>query len=131
MKQTFRLEMNPPTTTHQQKKARVFRGRIKFYEPTKLKEARELYMEALKPYTPVTPYTGALKIIMSFYFNTKTHNGNTWKTTRPDVDNIVKLPLDCMSALNYWDDDASISVLKIEKIWTRGDGFIDVEIEEL
>ena len=131
MRQSFRLNIEPPTATHQQKKVRVVRGHPQFYEPANVKEARKLYMEALKPYTPITPYTGAVKLITTFYFKTKTHKGNTWKTTKPDTDNIIKMLKDCMTASNYWIDDAQVVVDVIRKKWTRGDGFIDVEIEEL
>lgn len=131
MRQSFRLNIEPPTATHQQKKVRVVHGHPQFYEPSNVKEARKLYMEALKPYVPVVPYQGAVKLITTFYFKTKTHKNNTWKTTKPDTDNIIKLLKDCMTASNYWIDDAQVAVDVIRKKWTRGDGFIDVEIEEL
>lgn len=131
MRQEFRLELNPPTTTHQQKKVSVVRGRPQFYEPANVKAARKSYMEALKPYIPLRPYEGPIKLVTTYYFKTKTHKGNTWKITKPDTDNIVKLLKDCMTASGFWSDDALVCVDVISKKWTRGDGFIDIVIEEL
>lgn len=131
MKQEFILFVEPPTTTHQQKKVRVVGGHPQFYEPANLKAARKLYMEALKKYIPLVPYEGPIKLCTTYYFKTKTYKDNTWKTSKPDTDNIVKLLKDCMTESGFWKDDALVCVDVIRKKWTRGDGFIDVTIEEL
>lgn len=131
MRQAFRLNIEPPTATHQQKKVRVVKGHPQFYEPANVKAARKSYMEALKPYIPLTPYNVPVKLVTTYYFKTKTHKDNTWKYTKPDTDNIIKMLKDCMTASNFWTDDALVCVDVIRKKWTRGDGFIDVEIEEM
>lgn len=131
MRQQFTLELDPPTTTHQMKKVRVVKGHPQFYEPAELKKARATYMEALKEFAPLRPYEGPIKLATFWYFSTKTHKGNTWKTTKPDTDNIVKLLKDCMTEAGFWKDDALVCCEHIEKRWTKGDGFINIYIEEI
>jgi Holliday junction resolvase RusA-like endonuclease len=40
-----------------------------------------------------------------------------WKTTKPDVDNVAKAVMDAMTSAGWWDDDAIIVKLNVQKIY--------------
>ena len=42
----------------------------------------------------------------------------TFKDTKPDLDNSVKLLQDCMTSLGFWEDDRFIVSLIVEKFWS-------------
>ncbi len=108
----------PPTITHQEKKVTVVNGRPKFYEPPELKQARATLMAYLARYKPDEPLSGPLKLESHWiYPETKTHPAGTWKITKPDTDNMVKLLKDCMTALGFWEDDAQVTWEVITKMY--------------
>jgi Holliday junction resolvase RusA-like endonuclease len=125
----FFLPMNPPRTTHQQKKIRIVRGRPIFYEGPKLRAARAKLTAALRPHKPDEPMQGPLHVIVEWSFETKNQKqDNTYKTTRPDIDNLNKLLFDIMTDLGYWQDDAQIVREGAGKFWSMTPGiFISVE----
>lgn len=52
------------------------------------------------------------------------------KTTRPDCDNMVKLLLDVMTALRFWNDDAQVTSLTLIKRWSEGEGGTLIQVKE-
>lgn len=125
----FFLPINPPTTTHQMKAVRVVNGKPVFYEPPIVKDARAKLTAALAKHAPEDPLGGALALVVKWCFPaTKKHLPNTWRTTKPDTDNLQKLLKDCMTALEFWQDDAQVCREIIEKFWADMPGiFIHVE----
>ncbi|HFU9553940.1 TPA: RusA family crossover junction endodeoxyribonuclease, partial [Streptococcus agalactiae] len=86
-----------PTTTHQQKKVRVVNGKPQFYEPDSLKEARAMFMDKFAQHVPKEKLNGPIRLTTKWLFPKikKSVNGQ-YKDTKPDTDNLNKLPKDCM-----------------------------------
>jgi len=56
-------------------------------------------------------------------------NGKTVpKTTKPDIDNLTKAILDALNGI-VWKDDAQVTQINIQKIWSAKDQ-IEIEIWE-
>lgn len=120
-----------PTVTHQQKQVRVVNGRPQFYEPAALKDARARLMAALHPHRPVAPLAGPLRLVAKWCFApAANHPSGSWRTTRPDTDNLDKLLKDCMTAEGFWRDDAQVASEICEKFWAEPSG-IYIRVEEL
>ncbi len=110
----------PPTITHQEKKATVVNGRPKFYEPPELKQARATLMAYLARYKPDEPLSGPVALTTNWiYPESKSHPAGTWKITKPDTDNMVKLLKDCMTAVGFWKDDAQVAWEIIVKMYGK------------
>lgn len=128
----FFMEMDPPTATAQMKKVRVVKGRPLFYEPSKVKEAKEKLTAGLVPFAPDEPIEGAVELRVTWlYPKGKSHRNGEWRITRPDTDNIEKLLKDCMTRLHFWIDDAQVVREHIEKRWSDEPCGIRIRIEEL
>lgn len=122
---------NVPTTTHQQKQVRVVNGKPVFYEPDDLKAARAKLMAHLAKHSPKEKYTSAVRLTTWWLFKaTGEHKNGTYKTTKPDTDNMVKLLKDCMTDHQFWTDDALVASEVIEKYWADVPG-IYILIEEI
>ncbi len=120
-----------PTTTHQQKKVTVIKGKPHFYEPEDLKNARSKFMSLLNRHKPPDKLQGALRLTVKWCFpRIKGSNNGQYKTTKPDTDNLQKLLKDCMTDLGYWQDDAQVASEIVEKFWADTVG-IYVKVEEI
>lgn len=127
----FFMAMEPPTTTHQQKKVGVIKGRPIFYEPPELKLARSKLMGNLGQHVPEVPFAGPVQLVVKWCFPLiKGKTDGQYKHTKPDTDNLNKLLKDCMTDLKYWKDDAQVASEIIEKFWSDVPG-IYIRIEEL
>lgn len=129
----FFMAMKPPTTTAQEKKVEIVKGKPVIYEPRQVREAREKLMTALIPFKPKKPMTGPLWLGVKWIFpdETKRHADGAYRSTRPDTDNLEKMLKDCMTKSGFWKDDAQVSVEHVEKRWTRGIPGIAIILEEL
>lgn len=110
----------PPTATAQQK------GRSRtgaWYKPAKLKAAEDYYLWGLKSSRPAEPLEGPVILSVEFRFPaTKPHKDGDPKITRPDTDNMIKLLKDCMTKLNYWQDDAQVALELVRKSYAAEPG---------
>ncbi|QDE02425.1 RusA family crossover junction endodeoxyribonuclease [Erysipelothrix rhusiopathiae] len=123
--------MITPTTTHQQKKVRVVSGKPMFYEPANLKAARSKLMGYLYEFAPETSINGPIRLkVVWLYKETSENKRGAYKPTKPDLDNMQKLLLDCMTDLGFWNDDAQITSMLVEKMYDKVPG-IYIKIEEL
>lgn len=120
----FELEQNPKGTA--QMKGTAFQGgRIHHYEKKEVRELRNLYhhkiFTALYKHKTLSPkYEGAVSL--SVVFNYAIKDKKKWghpKTSRPDCDNIVKLLLDVMTDLQFWNDDAQVAKLEVRKLYAE------------
>ena len=128
----FFMEMNPPTTTAQERSVKVIKGRPFFYDPPKVKEAKILLMCHLTENKPDTPFSGAVELTVKWLFpRGKTHKHGEWRTTRPDTDNLQKMLKDCMTCVGFWKDDAQVVSEKVQKIWSDDPAGIYIDIREL
>lgn len=126
----FFMAMIPPTKTHQQKKVRVVNGKPVFYEPAELREVRNKLESHLARYVPNEKYTTAVRLVTKWCFPNGKQPAGSYKTTKPDTDNMVKTLKDVMTKLGYWTDDSLVASEIIEKFWTEVPG-IYVRVEEL
>ncbi len=125
----FFMDIIPPRATHQEKRSVVLNGKKIFYDPPKVKEARDLYMTALLPHRPNKPYEGAVRLETVWSFPRGRHKAGP-KTTKPDCDNMIKLLKDCMTYAGFWKDDALVACEVTEKMWGDVPG-IYVVVEEI
>lgn len=119
-----------PTVTHQEKAIHVVNGKPIPYEPAELKAARAKLEAHLAQHVPEQPYTSAVQLLTKWCFPRGKHKDGSWKTTKPDTDNSIKLLKDCMTKLGYWRDDALVASEITQKFWAAIPG-IYVKIEEL
>lgn len=119
-----------PTTTHQQKQVRVVNGKPIFYEPADLEAARSKLTAHLAKHVPDEKYKKGVRLTSWWCFKaTGAHKNGEYKTTKPDTDNLVKLLKDCMTDLNFWEDDALVASEVIEKYWADLPGiYIKIEV---
>ena len=106
-----------------------------FFEGKELREARKAYYERLAEFAPETPLVGPIHISLGFNYATKDKKKKGMpNTSRPDCDNLVKLVLDVMTDLGFWEDDSYISQLYVSKAWSNWDrasvGFYVKEVAE-
>ena len=121
-----------PTVTAQQKGVRVVHGKPMFYEKPQVRAARELFKTKLSEYAPEHPIEGAVRLTCEWYFYSKSHRPNTWRTTRPDTDNLQKLLKDVMAECGFFLDDSQVCWETVRKKWTSAGGSaLMIKIDEL
>lgn len=120
-----------PTATHQQKQVTVVNGKPRFYEPDNVKAARARFMSLIGPHAPKEPLNAPIQIVMKWLYPVTRNSGNgDYKITRPDLDNMQKLVMDCMTDLKFWNDDSHVSSMIVEKFHSNTVGLY-FEIKEL
>lgn len=124
----FFMAMRPPTCTAQEKQVRVVHGKPQFYEPQALAAARAKLCAYLGQHRPDKPYTGGVRLVVKWLFPRGKHPNGSYRTTKPDTDNLQKLLKDCMTAEHFWTDDALVCSEIAEKFWADTPG-IWVRIE--
>ena len=116
---------SPPTTTFQAKKVN-WKNKV-IYKPDEVKKIEEDFRAWLAQYIPEEKLEGPLRLITKWcypypkYF-TKEMRIPTWKDTKPDTDNTVKIVKDQMTKLGYWGDDSQVASEVIEKFWAEPTG---------
>lgn len=53
-----------------------------------------------------------------------------WKHSKPDTDNLVKTPKDCMQRLGFFTDDSHVVYESIQKVWSEIPG-IEITLSEV
>ena len=93
-----------PSATHQMKKLVVGRdGKPHTYEPPAVKETRALFMASFAKFRQDQPIMGPVALTTKWmYPSTKLHPEGTWKATKPDTDNLVKMLKDVLTSLGFW-----------------------------
>lgn len=133
---SFALDMDPPRTTHQEHEIKIAYNKQRepypvVYKPEKLKRVEAEYMFRLAKYRPKEPFNGPIKLEVDFAFPTKVKKKfGTFKTTKPDTDNMIKMLKDCMTKCGFWHDDAQVAVEIIRKHWEK-DGSVVIIITEM
>ena len=127
------MPITPPTATDQHMGHRVgfVNGRhiVLSYRKKPQKKVHELYSLLLKQdimkrddgIGSLKMFCGPVKVEIDFQFphsvNTAKRDRNKWfaRTTRPDLDNMAKGLLDCITDAGLLQDDAQICCLKLRK----------------
>lgn len=127
----FFLNMDPPRATGQMRKCMVRNGQPFFYDPPAVKTAKRDLTLMLMRYVPRKAIDGPVQLHVIWYFRTRTRKLNgTYKTTRPDTDNLQKILKDVMTVCGFWRDDALVVDERVEKRWSLNPG-IEIEMEEI
>ena len=125
----FHMHFEPPTATAQEKRAKVISGKVIFYDPPNVVEAKETLAFYLKKHVPRLPFTEALKLEVQWRFSYKTgHTDGEFRKTRPDTDNLQKALKDVMTALRFWRDDALVADERVQKVWNKDHPGISIRI---
>lgn len=127
----FFMAMEPPTVTAQEHKVTVINGKPVFYDPPEVKAAKEKLISHLYKHRIMGPYREGVRLITKWCFPTRgRHKDGSYRTTKPDTDNLQKLLKDCMTLVGFWTDDALVASEVAEKFWAEVPG-IYIRIEEL
>lgn len=132
MKIHFFMFMNPPTATAQERQVKIIHGKPIFYEPEQVKKAKLMIMDGLMGNVPQKPIEGPIKLTTLWCFpKGKSHKDKEWRVTKPDTDNLQKLLKDCMTKMNFWNDDAQVVHEEVGKVWAADPAGIMISIETL
>lgn len=126
----FFMAMEPPTVTAQEHKVTVINGKPVFYDPPEVKAAKEKLISHLYKHRIMGPYREGVRLITKWCFPRGRHKDGSYRTTKPDTDNLQKLLKDCMTLCGFWTDDALVASEVAEKFWAEVPG-IYIRIEEL
>lgn len=126
----FKMMIDPPRTTAQEKGVRVVHGRPFFYTKKAVKDAERVYMDELLKHRPERPLNGPITLVTIWEYKRGKHKHGEYKTTKPDTDNMVKLLKDCMTRAGFWTDDSQVAAETTLKIWSDEPG-IGVYVEEI
>ena len=119
-----------PKRTAQQKGVTIVNGKPHFYTKNNLKDVFDFYYFVFRPFKPDAPFLGQVHLKIEFHYPTKKpHKEGEGKITRPDVDNLAKLPIDVFTKLGFWVDDSQITKLLLTKQYSEQAG-IKVYIAE-
>lgn len=110
-----------PKATAQQKGVSIAKnGKPHFYEKKKVTNARNFYADAIRKKMKQAGWETCecpVSVRMNFVFTQKTKPKTEFKTTRPDLDNLMKLILDAATDAGAWRDDALIvEIAALKKI---------------
>lgn len=130
------LDMEPPTTTAQQKKISWASGHPVVYQSKNAAKAYKQLRDELKQFAPEEPMDGPLFMSVTWswsypksWSNKKKH-GEHWKTTKPDTDNLQKALKDVMEELGFFVNDSRVCEELVRKKWSDMPG-IDIILEEI
>ena len=127
----FFLAGDPPTITAQERRIGKRKdGSLYIYEDRELKEVRMQLRARLSKVAPEDPMDGPLRLVVKWMFLNGQHKHGTYKTTKPDTDNLNKMLKDEMTRTGFWKDDAQVASEIIEKFWSKEPG-IFVEVQRL
>lgn len=114
----FFMPMRIPTATAQEKKINRKTGTI--YPDATVKIAKEKYLAHLDRFKPDLPLEAPVQLMTIWYFHSDKHPDRSYKITKPDTDNMIKLLKDCMTKKGFWKDDAHVAYEITGKCWTTG-----------
>lgn len=110
---------------------------IEHYEKSQITEQREEYRNALRAFLRAfkqkpPQFSGPVELTVIFFFQTpERKKWGSYKITKPDSDNVVKLLQDCLADENFFEvGDQQIASLHVTKIWSDR-AKVSIEINEL
>lgn len=142
---SFVLDLPPPTHTAQQKGERAIvaadgRAFVLHYRKREVANIERAYSVLLRPHAPRVPLSGPVAVSFGYYYPATKEGAVAMKragvalrrkVTKPDVDNIGKNLLDCMTRAGFFADDSAVALLHAEKFETVGRPRITVRVREL
>ena len=120
-----------PTTTAQEQRTGVRNGKPYRYDTAELKAVKLLFRDHLARHAPPERMTGPVDLSVCWCFPASDkHPDLTWKTTKPDTDNMIKLLKDEMTKAGFWKDDAQVCSELSTKIYSRVSG-VAIAVQQL
>ncbi len=132
----FFIPMRPPTTTHNAKELHAYMKGGKpcavLYDSAELKATRAKLHAHLASYAPAKPIPAGrpIRLLVKWMFPAEGRPDGSWRTSKPDTDNLEKALKDEMTRLHFWHDDAQVCSEITEKFWADVCG-VFVRVEEL
>jgi len=118
---TFFLPCVPTTSTAQGKRQNRATGA--FFKDKRHESAMSVLTGLLAPYRPSVPLSGPVSMSVAFIYPhlatgpKKTREGMRYRTTKPDLDNVVKGLIDVMAQLSFFaKGDEQIADLRLSKM---------------
>ena len=108
----FFIPMRPPTTTHNAKELHAYMKGGKpcavLHDSPELKAARAKLHAYLAPHAPEKPIPAGrpVRLLVKWMFPAEGRPNGSWRTSKPDTDNLEKALKDEMTRLHFWHDDA-------------------------
>lgn len=133
-KETFFMRCaSIPSGTAQQRKSAFVNGRIVSYPSESYKRARRQLYGLLRPHAPKIPFEGPVYLSVAYKYETSGKSKvDTFKTSRPDGDNLLKVLKDVMGELGFYHDDSEVAIESIARMWVaKGEGGILVTIGQV
>ena len=127
----FKFELDKMPTTQQQKGIKKVNGKLQFYDRRGTNNySLKAQLMKNKP-KECFEKSGPLKLSVTFFYAIKQENRWwKWKTSRPDLDNLMKNLQDYMTKLRYYSDDSQIVWLEAKKVNDEKNR-IEIEITEV
>lgn len=135
MRLDFFVPGEPPTITSQMKglATRKIGGKYKpfAYETPELKRTREWFVWQLAGHKPGQTMSGPIRLWTIWTWTPKgKHKAGTFRDTKPDTDNVIKLFKDALADVGYFENDARVVDERVIKRWGSRPG-IRVIIETI
>lgn len=128
----FFIPGEPARVTAQQRRIgpRLKSGRYAVYMSPKIAEARAELLQYLRAEAPEEPWAIPVALRVMWWFGTDDMDkAYTSKTTRPDLDNLEKMLLDCMTESGFWKDDSLVVMKTTGKLWApREEAGIEISL---
>lgn len=126
------LRMIPPTTTFQDKGLGVTKsGRAYQYDRDGASEVKEKFKAHLARHVPEKPFDAPVEVLVRFFYpETKDHPAGSWKTTKPDLDNMNKILGDVLQEMHFIKNDSAIAHLDLLKMFSDVPGVL-IRINEM
>lgn len=118
----FCIKGSPNTRTAQQKGLCIRGGHAQFYEKKEVAQAKAELADALLNEVPDQPYDCKIFLRVLWLFSKKSltkKEAYSFKTTTPDLDNLIKGCADVMTDMGFWNDDAQIVGMELWKAWNK------------
>lgn len=135
MRLDFFLPGEPPTITAQEKGLGTRRVGYKLvpfaYETPEVKNARNYFAWQLSGHRPTQEIKGPVRLVTIWTWKaTKSHKAGTYRDTKPDTDNLIKLFKDAMADVGFFENDSRVVDERTIKHWGTVPG-IRVIVEEI
>lgn len=141
----FELDLAPPRMTAQQKGERAVvdadgRAFVLHFRKREIVRIERAYLAALRPHAPREPLRGPVGVSFGYYYPATKEAAAAMKragvamrrkVTKPDVDNIGKNLLDCMTRAGFFADDSAVALIHAEKFEVTGRPRIAVRVRSL